>query len=156
MLSKTNNVTHTNDIYLLNQENQDYDNQHDQQLMPCKHDGGRGHQNRSNPQSIAHKHNDGVKRFTTELEPNNVLEEKEEWLYWWADNYGAWNNNPYTPTKGNEIRSSHIFNVATSDFNLTKTKQKSKQELWMKYLCQISWNQASSEVQIPSTEKWPS
>ena len=36
---------------LLSQENKDYDNQHDQQLMTCKHDTGRGYQNLSNPQS---------------------------------------------------------------------------------------------------------
>ena len=40
ILSKTTNVTYTNDINLLSQENQDYDNWHDQQLMTCKHDGG--------------------------------------------------------------------------------------------------------------------
>ena len=45
MLSKTIKMTHTNDINLLSQENEDYDNQHDQQLMICKHDGGQGHHN---------------------------------------------------------------------------------------------------------------
>ena len=40
MLSKTSNVTHTNDINLSSQENQDYDNQHDQQIMTRKHDAG--------------------------------------------------------------------------------------------------------------------
>ena len=48
MVSKTSNVTHTNDINLLSQENQDYDNQYDQQLMTCKHDSGQGHHNQSN------------------------------------------------------------------------------------------------------------
>ena len=36
---------------LLNQGNQDYDNQHGQQLMTRKHDNGQGHQNPGNPQS---------------------------------------------------------------------------------------------------------
>ena len=36
---------------LLSQEDQDYDNRHDRQLMTCKHDTGRGHHNPSNPQS---------------------------------------------------------------------------------------------------------
>ena len=49
ILSKTNNETHTNDIYLLSQENYDYNNQHDQQLMTRKHDGGQVHHNQSNP-----------------------------------------------------------------------------------------------------------
>ena len=51
MLSKTNNVTNANDINLFCQENQDYDNQHDQQLMICKNDGGQGYCNQSNLQS---------------------------------------------------------------------------------------------------------
>ena len=37
---KKNNVTHVNDINLLSQENQDYYNRHDQQLITRKHDGG--------------------------------------------------------------------------------------------------------------------
>ena len=60
MLSKTSNVTHTNDIKLLSQENQDYNNQHDQQLMTYKHDGGQGHHNQSDPQFDAHRYNSGV------------------------------------------------------------------------------------------------
>ena len=36
---------------LFSQEDQDYDNRHDQQLMTCKHDTGRGHHNSSNPKS---------------------------------------------------------------------------------------------------------
>ena len=36
---------------LLSQGNQDCDNQHDQQLLTCKHDTGQGHHNSSNPQS---------------------------------------------------------------------------------------------------------
>ena len=106
------------------QEIQDYDNQHDQQLMTHKHDASQGHHNQSNPQFIAHKYNSGVERVNTELEPNNVLEEKEEWCYQSADNYDVWNNNPYTPAKGNEMGGSHTFNVDTSVFNLTKTKTK--------------------------------
>ena len=81
MLSTTINVTHTNDINLLSQENQDYDNWHDQQLMTHKNDGGWGHHNQSNSQFIAHKHNGGGERVNTELEPDSVLEEKEEWFY---------------------------------------------------------------------------
>ena len=45
MLSKPNNVTHSNGIDLLSQNNQDYDNQHHQQLMTYKHDGGQGYCN---------------------------------------------------------------------------------------------------------------
>ena len=33
-------MTHANVIDLTSQENKNYDNQHDQQLMPNKHDGG--------------------------------------------------------------------------------------------------------------------
>ena len=36
---------------LLSQEDQDYDNRHDQQLMTCKHDTGQGHHNPSIPPS---------------------------------------------------------------------------------------------------------
>ena len=71
---KTSNVTHTNDINILFQENEDYHNQHDQQLITHKHDGGQGHHNQSNLQFIAHKHNSGVKRVNNESEPNSVLE----------------------------------------------------------------------------------
>ena len=49
MLSKTKNVTkHANGNDFISQENQDYDNQHDQQLMICKHDGGQRYCNQSN------------------------------------------------------------------------------------------------------------
>ena len=46
--------------------------------MTPKHDGGQGHHNQSNPQSIAHKHNGGVEQINTELKPNRILVEKEE------------------------------------------------------------------------------
>ena len=62
--------------------------------MTCRHDGGRGHHNQSDPQFIAHKHNNDVEWVNTELEPNSILEEKEEWFYQWADKYDVWNNNP--------------------------------------------------------------
>ena len=65
MLSTTSNVTYTNGINLLSQESQDYGNQHDQQLMTRKHDGGQGHYNKSDQQFIAHKHNGGVERVNT-------------------------------------------------------------------------------------------
>ena len=55
--------------------------------MTRKHDGAQGHHNQSDTQSIAHKHNGGVEQVNTESEPNNVLEEKEEWFYQLADNY---------------------------------------------------------------------
>ena len=51
MLSKTSNATHTTDINLSSQENQDYDNQYDQQTMTPKHDASQGHHNQSNPWS---------------------------------------------------------------------------------------------------------
>ena len=60
MLSKTNNVTHGNGINLLSQENKDYYNRHDQQLITCKHDGGQGYCNQSDQQFIARKHNGGL------------------------------------------------------------------------------------------------
>ena len=41
MLLKTNDVTHTKDIDLLSQENQDYYNQYAQQSITCKHDDSR-------------------------------------------------------------------------------------------------------------------
>ena len=126
MLSKTGNVTHTDDINLLSQENQDYDNEHDQQLMTCKHDGGQRYHNQSDSQSISHKHNSDIEQGNTELEPNSVLEEKEEWFYQWAVNYDVWNNNSFIPTKGNEMEGSHQFNGNTSVFNLTKTKYNGK------------------------------
>ena len=47
MLSQTNNVTHAKSIDLLSQDNQDYYNQHDQQPITRKHDGGQGYYNRS-------------------------------------------------------------------------------------------------------------
>ena len=62
--------------------------------MTSKHDGGQGHHNQSNPQFIAHKNNGGVERVNTELEPDSILEEKEEWLYQWDDNYDVWNKTP--------------------------------------------------------------
>ena len=49
MLSKTGNVTHTNGIKLSSQENQDYGNWHDEQLITRKHDGGQGYHNRNKP-----------------------------------------------------------------------------------------------------------
>ena len=48
--------------------------------MTRKHDGGQGHHNQSNPQSIAYKHNGGVEQVNTDLEPKNILEEKKEWF----------------------------------------------------------------------------
>ena len=46
MLSKINNATHTKDINLISQENQDYYNQHDQQFITHKHDGSQKYYNR--------------------------------------------------------------------------------------------------------------
>ena len=54
MSSKTSNVTNTNDIYILSQENQDCDNQHDQQLMTYKHSDGQGQHNQNNTQFVVH------------------------------------------------------------------------------------------------------
>ena len=49
------------------------------------------------PAAVDQNNNDGVKRASTGLEPDNipgayVLEEKEEWFYQLADNYDVWNN----------------------------------------------------------------
>ena len=79
------------------------------------------------PTAVDEINNNSVEYANTVLEPNNilgthVLEEKEKWLYQWADNYDAWNNDSYTPTKGNEMRGSHTFTGDTGVFNLTKTK----------------------------------
>ena len=120
MLSKTNNVTYANGINFLSQENQDFYNQHNQRLITCKHDGGQGYYNQSDQQFIARKHNGGLEQVNTELVPNIVLEEKEDWFYQWNNNYYMWDNNPYTPTKGYKMGVSHTFNVDNSVFNLTK------------------------------------
>ena len=118
---KTSNVTNTHAINILSQENEGYNNQHDQQLMTRKNDGGQGRHNQNIPQFIVQKHNGGVKQVNNELEPNSVLEEKEEWFYLWANNYDGWNNNPSVPTNRNEIGNSHTFYSDTSVFSpLTK------------------------------------
>ena len=58
--------------------------------------------------------------------PDIILEEEENSFYQWAKNYDQWDNNPYTPVKGDEARGSHTFNVDNSVFNLTKTKYNGK------------------------------
>ena len=58
--------------------------------------------------------------------PDIILEEEEDGFYQWVDKYDLWDNNPYTPTKGNEMGGSHTFNVDNSVFNLTKTKHNGK------------------------------
>ena len=78
------------------------------------------------PVVIHENNNDGIKRANTGLEPNNilgahVLEEKEEWFYEWANNYDMWNDYSYTPTKENELGSSHTFTGDNNIFKLTKT-----------------------------------
>ena len=60
------------------------------------------------PTAVDENNNDSVECANTVLEPNNilgvhVLEKKEEWFYQWADIYDVWNNDTYTPTKGNEM-----------------------------------------------------
>ena len=75
MLSKTNNTTHTKDIYLLSQENQDYYNLHDQQFIARKHGGGQEYYNQSGQQFIARKHDGGLEQVTIELVPDIILEE---------------------------------------------------------------------------------
>ena len=102
MLSKTNNVTYAKDIDFLSQQSQDYYNQHDQQFISRKHDGGRGYYNQSDQQLFARKHKGGLEQVTIELVPNIILEEEEEeedGFYQWADKYDQWDNNPYTPAK---------------------------------------------------------
>ena len=107
ILSKTNNVTPTKGIGLFSQENQDYYNQHNQQFIARKHDGG-------------------LQQVTIELVPDIILEGEEDDFYQWAENYDQWDNNPYTPVEGNETGGSHTFNVDNSVFNLTKTEQNRK------------------------------
>ena len=101
LLSKTSNVTHMNSIDLLSQENQDYYNWHDQQLTTYKYDVGWGYYNQSDQQFIICKHNSGLEQVNTELVPDIVLEENEDWFYQWVDNYDVLDNNLYTPMKGN-------------------------------------------------------
>ena len=62
ILSKTNNVTHTNSTDLLSQENQDYYNYYDQQFIARKYDGS-------------------LEQVTIELVPQIVLEEEEDAFY---------------------------------------------------------------------------
>ena len=50
--------------------------------------------------------------------------EEEDSFYQWIDKYNQWDNNSYTPVEGKEMVGLHTFNVDTSVFNLTKTKQK--------------------------------
>jgi len=77
MLSKTNNVTHKKEFDLLSQENQDYNNQHDQQFIARKHDGGQGYYNQSDQQFIARKYDGGLERVTIDLVPDIILEEED-------------------------------------------------------------------------------
>ena len=69
-------VTHGNGIDLLSQENQDYYNHHDQQLITCKYDGDQGYYNQSDQQFITRKYNGDLEQVNTELVPAIVLEEK--------------------------------------------------------------------------------
>ena len=126
MLLKTNNATHTKDIDLLRQENQDYYNWHDQQFIVCKHDGDWKYYNQSDQQFITRKHDGCPEQVTNELILNIVLEEEEDGFYQWADKYDQWDNNPYTPVEGDKMGGSHIFYVDHSVFNLTKTKHNRK------------------------------
>ena len=80
-------MTHTKDINLLSQENQDYYNQHDQQFIARKHDGGQEYYNRRDQQFIARKYEGGVEQVSIELVPDIILEEKEDSFYRWADKY---------------------------------------------------------------------
>ena len=125
MLLKTNNVTHAKDIDLSSQENQDYYNRHDQQIITRKHDSGQRYYNQSDQQFIVCKQDGGLERVTIELVPDIILEE-EDTVYQWADKYDQWDNSPYTPTNGNEVGGSRTFNVDNSVFNLTKTKHNGK------------------------------
>ena len=74
-------MAHANGIDLSSQENKDYYNQHDQQLITCKHDGGQGYYNQSDQQFIACEYNGGLEQVNTKLVPNIVLEEKEDGFY---------------------------------------------------------------------------
>ena len=97
--------------------------------MACKHEVGREYCNQSNPQFIGHKHNGGVGLVNTELVPKNVLKDKEEWFYQWANNYNVWNSDSYLPTKGIEMANSHTFTSETDVFNLIKTKHNRKSRI---------------------------
>ena len=132
MLSKTNNATHAKDISLWSQENQDYYNQHDQQLITRKHDGGWEYYNQSDQQFIARKHDGGLEQVTIELVPDIILEEEEDVFYQWADKYDQWDDKPYTPAEGNKVGGSHTFNTDNTVFNLTKTKH--NRDVWSLFL----------------------
>ena len=81
---------------------------------------------------VVHENNNGAMKLAdTGLKSNNtlgahVVEEKEEQLYKWADNYDMWNDYFYIPTKENEPESSHMFTGDKSIFKLTKTKHNGK------------------------------
>ena len=137
ILSTTNNTTHAKGIDLLNQENQDYYNQHDQQFSACKHDGGQEYYNWRDQQFIACKYDGGLEQVTIELVPDIILEEEEDDFYQWADNYNQWDNTSYKPVEWDETEVSHTFNVGNSAFSTSQKPNETgnwRQELWVKCL----------------------
>ena len=126
VLSKTSNVTHTNDINISSQENEDYHNQHDQQLVTSKHDCSQGHHNQSDSQFIYCKHNGSVNGST--MNWNSTTSQKKR--------KNIFTNGLTTMMCGiitsthlqKEMKwgGSHTFNDDTNVFNLTKTKYNRK------------------------------
>ena len=60
------------------------------------------------PTAVEENNNNSVERGNTVLEVNNILgarilEEKEEWFYWCANNYDLWNSDSYSPKKVMEM-----------------------------------------------------
>ena len=54
------------------------------------------------------------------MAPDIILEEEEDGLHEWADNYDQWDST------GNKAGNSHTFNDDDRVFNLTKTKHNGK------------------------------
>ena len=77
----TNNTTNAKGINLLSQENQDYYNQHNQQFIARKHDGGQGYYNLRDQQLITREYDGGLEQVTIELVPDIILEEEEDGFY---------------------------------------------------------------------------
>ena len=151
ILSKNNNTTNVKDIDLLNQENQDYYNQHHQQFIARKHDGDPEYYNWHDQQFIACKYNSGLKQVTIELVPNIIMEEEKDSFYQWADKYDQWDNNPYTPKMRNEMGGSNTFNTVKSVFNLAKTKHNGKAKTWI--VSEVSTSNNKSDFYIGERQK---
>ena len=135
----------------MSQENQDCYNQHDQQFITRKHDGGQEYSNWRDQQFIVCKFDGGLERFIIELVPGIIMGEKEGSFYQWADKYDQWDNNPCTPEGVNETGDSHTFNADNNVFNLTKTKHNKK--LKTRIVSEVSTSNNKSDFYIGERQK---